>query len=357
MNVSSEQLAAVFKLVASDITDLQERVRIEAENRALLACHGFREFRERPLVYTSEARSIATVLDMGFLIEKMSSGVFHTIAEVLRGNDRPEEIRDRNRFIRRYWGEVFEIYVSERFAEVFKWSRTHFHPSPTYDSPRRKRGEQSFDGLINYGGAVIAMEYKGKFLKLEAKYGEDSKVLIEDLNERFGKGVRQLAENMEFAFNQNQDLRASCSVKDTNGSSILSLSNDDINGFSSIYPVMIVQESALRIGFANRWLRKLFSDEIAQRSVDLSRIRPLSLISIEDLEAINPYLHDISLVAILDEYAKVEDPLVSFKHVFNELKRTRRHIPTRADKWLDQKVQELHDEIKPMFKDEVVGVR
>lgn len=357
MNVSSEQLAAVFKLVASDITELQERVRIEAENRALLACHGFREFRERPLVYTSEARSIATVLDMGFLIEKMSSGVFHTIAEVLRGNDRPEEIRDRNRFIRRYWGEVFEIYVSERFAEVFKWSRTHFHPSPTYDSPRRKRGEQSFDGLINYGGAVIAMEYKGKFLKLEAKYGEDSKVLIEDLNERFGKGVRQLAENMEFAFNQNQDLRASCSVKDTNGSSILSLSNDDINGFSSIYPVMIVQESALRIGFANRWLRKLFSDEIAQRSVDLSRIRPLSLISIEDLEAINPYLHDISLVAILDEYAKVEDPLVSFKHVFNELKRTRRHIPTRADKWLDQKVQELHDEIKPMFKDEVVGVR
>jgi hypothetical protein len=353
MNVTSEELAAVFKLVASDITELQERVRVEAKNQDLLTYHGFREFRERPLVYTSETRNIATVLDMGFLIEKMSGGIFHTIAEVLRGNgDRPEGIRDRNRFIRRYWGEVFEIYVNERFGEVFKWSSKHFHPSPTYDSPRRKRGEQAFDGLINYGGAVIAMEYKGKFLKLEAKYGEDSKVLIEDLNERFGKGVRQLAQNMEFAFNQNEDLRLSCSVKARDGSSMLSLSNDEINNFSSIYPVMVVQESALRIGFANRWLRKLFSEEIAQRSVDHSRIRQLSLISIEDLEAIIPYLHDISLVAVLDEYAKVEDPLVSFKYAFNELKRNRRHIPTRPDKWLDQKVQELHQEIKPMFKDE-----
>jgi hypothetical protein len=355
MDVSPKELHALFKLVASDIDSLTGRVRQETENPGLLPYHGFREFRERPLVYTNEDENIATVLDMGFLKEKMSGGIFHTLAELFKGapDQQSEEMKgDHNRFIRRYWGEVFEIYVNDRFREVFEWSAKHFHASPTYDSPRRKKGEQAFDGLINYCGAVVAMEYKGKYLKLEAKYGEDRQVLMDDLNQRFGKAAKQLADNIELCFNAEQVHRATFSVKGPNHEPILSLTNDDINNFSSIYPVVIVQEHALRIGFANRWLRGLFQAEIANRSVDLARIRPLALINIEDLEAVLPYLKDISLVAILDEYAKNEDPLISFMQVFNNLIRSRRYIGNRPDKWLDQKVSALHEEIKPMFFEE-----
>jgi hypothetical protein len=352
MNVSAEELSHLFSLIACDIQVLQERVRRETDNEGLLAHHGFREFRERPLVYTSDAKTIATVLDMGFLIEKMSAGIFHTIAEVLREDPETQSKSskaDYNNFIRRYWGEVFEKYVNERFVDLFKWSGKHFHASPTYDSPKRKRGEEAFDGLINYGGAVVAMEYKGKFLKLEAKYGEARDVLIEDLNERFGKAARQLADNIELCFNKREDDRGTFSVKNQNNERILSIPNVEIASFTSIYPVVIVQEHALRIGFANRWLRKLFDEEIANRSVDLNRVRPLSLITIEDLEEALPYLKDISLVWILDEYAKNKDPLVSFKQVLNNVIRGRRNVPKRIDEWLDDKVEKLHKEIKPMF--------
>jgi hypothetical protein len=351
MNVSSEELNALFNFVASDIDEMRERVHGESDHQELLPYHGFREFRERPLVYTNEDRNIATVLDMGFLIEKMSGGIFHTIAEVLRGtpDKQSEDVKhDYDKFIRRYWGEVFEVYVNDRFREVFKWSAKHFHASPTYDSPRRKKGEQAFDGLINYGGAVVAMEYKGKYLKLEAKYGENRQVLMDDLNQRFGKAAKQLADNIELCFNEQQDHRGTFSVKDANDQPILCLTNDEINSFSSIYPVVIVQEHALRIGFANRWLRNIFQAEIANRSVNLKHIRPLSLINVEDLESVLPYLKDISMVAILDEYSKNEEPLISFMQVFRNLVR-RGRIPDRSDKWLDQRVQALHDEIRPMF--------
>jgi hypothetical protein len=352
LDVSSEELFALFKLVASDMDSLTGRVRQATENPSLLPYHGFKEFRERPLVYTNQDENIATVLDMGFLKEKMSGGIFHTLAELFRGapDQQSEEMKgDHDRFIRRYWGEVFEIYVNNRFREVFEWSAKHFQASPTYDSPRRKKREQAFDGLINYGGALVVMEYKGKYLKLEAKYGEDRQVLIDDLNQRFGKAAKQLADNIELCFNEQQDQRATFSVKDANDESILSLTNDDINNFSSIYPVVIVQEHALRIGFGNRWLRNLFQAEIENRSVNLTRIRPLTLINIEDLEEVLPYLKDISLVAILDEYAKNKEPLISFKHVFNNLIRSRRYIGNRPDKWLDEKVTTLHEEIRPMF--------
>ncbi len=352
MNVGPEELRAVFNLVASTIGGLKERVRLESKNEGLLPHHGFREFRERPLVYTNDTNNIATVIDMGFLVEKMSAGVFHTIAEVFRGtpdNQSDDMKSDHDRFIRRYWGEIFEIYVNERLCEVFKWSKKHFLTSPTYDSPKRTKGKQAFDGLINYGGAVIAMEYKGKFLKLEAKYGEDRRVLMDDLNERFGKAARQLAYNIELCFNTQEDHRAAFSVKDQNNQKVLSLTNDEIHNFTSIYPVVIVQEHALRIGFANHWLRTLFQAEIADRSVDLTRIRPLSLIAIEDLEVTLPYLRDLSLVSILDEYAKNQDPLISFKHVLNNLIRNRPYVPNRPDRWLDRKIHELHEEIKPMF--------
>lgn len=350
MDVSPEELSAVFSLVAADIDELADRVRTEVNHEGLLQHHGFREFRERPLVYTNDTRRIATVLDMGFLIEKMS-GIFHTIGEVFRGDpaQQSDEARaDYENFIRRYWGEVFEIYTNERLGEVFKWSAKHFQASPIYDTPKRKRGEQAFDGLINYGGAVVAIECKGKFLKLEAKYGEDRELLMADLDKRFGKAARQLAENIELCFNEHSKDRARFSVKNKDGRPTLTLTDEETDNFSSIYPLVVVQEQALRIGFANRWLRNLFKSEIVRRSVDLARVRPLSLITIEDLEEVLPYLHDISLVAILDEYIKNEDPLVSFKQIFRNVIK-RRNIATRRDKWFEQKLSALHGEIKPMF--------
>ena len=353
MNVSLEELSALFDLVSSDIDTLTNRVREEARHEGLLAFHGFREFRERPLVYTSEAVDIATVIDMNFLVEKMSSGVFHTIAEVFRGEDdnrTDENDADYKKFIRRYWGDVFEIYVNERLSDVFSWSTTHFLASPTYDSPRARRGQQAFDALINYGGALVAIESKGKFLKLEAKYGENRELLIEDLDSRFGKAARQLAENIELCFNRYAELQGSFSVKNDNNEAVATISADDMKEFSSIYPLVIVQEHALQIGFANRWLRNLFQKEIANRNVDLTRVRRLSLITIEDLEEVIPCLYDISLVWILDEYAKNEDPLTSFKQVFRSLIRSRK-IPNRPDKWLDGRIQALHNSIKPMFED------
>jgi hypothetical protein len=347
MDVTEGEIDALFRLTASDIDELAEASRSAVAASSLLPYYGFGEFRRSPLVYTNETKRIATVIDMGFLIEKISTGVYHTILSSLEGEDEAQQ-QDRKNFLRRYWGDVFEIYVNDRLHRALNLRRGHFFRSPIYDCPKLKKGKEAFDAVIDYGDSLVIMEHKGKYLKLEAKYSEKREVLIADLDERFGKGVRQLADNIEVIFNADEEMRGEFSERDEEGNVTKSFTREDAKRVSMIYPVIVVQDFSLRIGFANRWLRNLFESEIGKRAIDRRLIRPLSLLTVEDVEKVLPYVDKLSFVDILEEYTKEHEPLYSFEYIFREL-RARKGIRRRPDKWFEKRLGELHDDIKSMF--------
>jgi hypothetical protein len=58
-----------------------------------------------------------------------------------------------------------------------------------------------------FGDTLVVFEHKGKYLELGAKYGGDRELFLADLKseKRIGKGVHQLAENLELVFDNRPD--------------------------------------------------------------------------------------------------------------------------------------------------------
>src|SRR6185295_12041369 len=132
-------------------------------------------------------------------------------------------------------------YLNTRLRELYPLGTNRFYASPKWDSPRAQRNNEAFDGFLDYGDTVIAMEYKGKYLSLTAKYSGDRELLLADLNERFGKAARQLAQRSETAFNRDLQQRHGFSQRDQNNQPVLTYTVDLSRQVRRVYPVVIVQ--------------------------------------------------------------------------------------------------------------------
>jgi hypothetical protein len=192
------------------------------------------------------------------------------------------------------------------------------------------------------------MEYKGKYLSLTAKYSSDRELLLADLNERFGKAARQLAQRSETAFHRDPKRRHGFSQRDENNQSLVSYKPEFSREVRRVYPVVVVQDPAMRIGFANREMQKLFAAEIKTKDVDQDLIKPLTLLTIEDLEYLIPYLGEITFPEILDEYVKPHEPMISFRYIMNQYL-DQRGIARRQNEWTMQRFDELRESLKELF--------
>ncbi len=352
MKITEAEVHSFFKLLTNDVAGLMASFMDDPDaERPVQPQFDVRPFRMSPLVYRNDERTIVTCADPAFLQEKISSGAYHAI---LRALDVDVEVRnerdeaDRKRFLKQYWGEVFEIYVNTRLRELYPLEANRFYASPKWDSPRAVRNNEAFDGFLDYGNAVIAMEYKGKYLSLTAKYSGNRELLLADLNERFGKATRQLAQRSETAFNRDPNLRHGFSQRDENNQSVLSYTVAFSRQVRRVYPIVIVQDPALRIGFANREMQKLFDAEIKPKEVDQDLIKPLTLLTIEDLEYLIPYLGEVTFPEILDEYLKPHEPLISFRYIMNQYL-DRQGIAHRQNEWTMQRFDELRESLKELF--------
>jgi hypothetical protein len=117
-----------------------------------------------------------------------------------------------------------------------------------------------------------------------------------------------------------------------------------------IYSVIVHQDFSLGFNGVNRIMSRFFQTEIARRRVNQDMVRPLSLLTIEDLEVIIPYLAAIPLPEILEEYAAYDDPLTTFDKIFKALCR-RRRTALRDSPWIERRKEELGDELVELFVD------
>jgi hypothetical protein len=353
MRLTADERRAFFRQTATDFRSMVDDCQTTRAKTALLQQYDFTAFRTHPLVYTREEEDIVTCIDSAFLAEKVSTGIYHTVKKSLEDGAKESEVarRDHNNFLA-YWGSVFEIYANDRLREVRSPGLKRFYDSPYYDNPPSGNDTQAFDAVLDYGNALVVIEHKGKYLELGAKYSGQRELLLADLKSknRIGKGVYQLADNIQLVFNNDPNGRHTFHERGDPGQPVKQFGLREISRVQRIYPVIIHQDFSLRLNGVNQIMSKFFNTEIEQRQVDLTLLRPLSLLTIEDLEVIIPYLVAIPLPDILEEYAKYDDPLLTFERMFKGLCFKRR-TALRDNQWIARRKEELVDDMKELFID------
>lgn len=198
---------------------------------------------------------------------------------------------------------------------------------------------EAFDGVITYGDCIVAMEYKGGYLTLSAKYSGEIRRFLEDFDMKFGRqrkaGIEQLARKLTLMFNADPTARRN-------------IPDLDLRHVTTIFPVLIVQDLALRSRFVNWKARQLFTQEMQGRPIDpLVSVRHLSVITVEELEVLLPFLEagDFTFADVLCAYAAeyrtpYYQPHEGFQDVLSKFL-TERGLRTR----INERIMKQHDQI------------
>lgn len=363
MRFTIDEMRSFFRQTSTSVDGLTEACQVVRSKFPLMQQYDFTALRTYPLIYTREQGDFATCLDASFLAEKISTGVYYNIKQTLE--DEAKRLRhegeldaakvaqkDHDNFLG-YWGSAFEIYVNDRLRDVRSPGLKRFYASPHYDKPPSKSDTEVFDAILDYGNALVVFEHKGKYLDLVAKYSGNRELFLDNLKskKRIGKGVYQLADNLELVFDNTQGaMRRTFYERDGGGNPTKRFELKDIGRVKRIYPVIIHQDFSLRLNGVNRIMAAFFQEEIAKRRVEQELVRPLSLLSVEEVEVIIPYLIAIPLPDILEEYTKYDDPLTTFDRIFRAFLK-RRHTKSRRNAWIDRRSDEIWQEMRDSFVD------
>lgn len=191
----------------------------------------------------------------------MNSGVYWAINDAL-----PAGGSDREKFFKA-WGILFEEYVNwflcgARFAQ----------PISFWPSPKLLDGSESFDGAFLRDTRFIPMEYKGRFLKIEARYSGSSDAFESDLDLKIGEGCKQLARKIMALFAVDPKKRKK-------------LRDIPLDHVTRIIPTLVVQDNLLRGPLINWWLNQKFNQLIDRTQLRLGvGVDSLNVAHVHELE-------------------------------------------------------------------------
>jgi hypothetical protein len=208
--------------------------------------------------------------DFGFLTEKIFAGAYWTV------HDR--EDRKGRRRLAIAWGILFERYVNRWASGRTFQKAVTFYPFPVWGNTssqgqKRRRiqvNEESFDGALLQDSRFVALEYKGGFLTLEAKYSLNARALLRDLNKKIAAACRQLAKKIDelFGIVPRRQLRDIPTAHVTR-----------------VIPAIVVQDQALRSLGVNWWINRQFQREMRRSVLRLGvTVEPVTLIHINEFE-------------------------------------------------------------------------
>ncbi len=222
--------------------------------------YDYSPFKSKPLIELAPNKFYCS--DLGFLIEKMHSGVFWAANDGLTQSERPKLFKA--------WGILFEEYVNWFLSNRTFTQPLLFFPSPVW----AHSAEESFDGAFLQDSRFMPLEYKGGFLKLEARYSGNAKVFEADLDLKIGAGCQQLASKIEKLFNSNPKTRRR-------------LRDVPLDHITRVLPVLVVQDLILRGPLINWWLNKRFNELLHRDHLRPGvTIEPLNVVGIHELESL-----------------------------------------------------------------------
>jgi hypothetical protein len=347
MDFGAEEKDFFFRRVIADLPSLIEGVKKDADSgRAWQS--DFTTFRDYPLVSIPGNEQGFTCIAFPFLIEKLASGIYHTILNSWEPGEAERAI------FQSYWGKVFEQFVNDRLREEYPSSilANRFYANP-YFNKKKNRSIEVTDSVLDYGDSLVLMEHKGGYLSLGEKYSDDAGRLLTGVAEKFGleKAIKQLSRGIGMLFNEDGGACDTFSELDEKRHPVRSFNTADIERIRKIYPVLVVQDFSMASGFMNRHLKLQFEQKLRDYRLDPKvHVRPLSLLTVENLENILEHLEEIKLTDFLDEYAHTQhQPLSTFNGIFDKYVKARGSDEKRRYKWSATKGEEFLTSIMQRF--------
>jgi hypothetical protein len=344
LDLDAKEQIVFFERILADLPSLALGVKGDNSSGRLWQ-FDFTTFRNYPLVYNSNSKRGFTCIAYPFLIEKLASGIYHTILSSWREGD-PE----RSTF-QSYWGKVFEQYVNDRLGEERSLVKA-FYANPNFHRKQSGSLIEVSDAVVDDGDSLLLIEHKGGYLSLDEKYSGDVSKLLRGVSEKFGlgKGIKQLARSISRLFDQDAERRDTFSGADHEGSPVNDFKVEDARRIRKVYPVMVVQDFSMTIGFMNRRLRLQFEEIVKESSIDPKvQVCPLTVLTIENLEDLLEHLKEVNLTDVLDEYAKADNaPLSTFDDSFKAFLK-KQGINQRRYHWSLKRGEEILNSIKDQF--------
>lgn len=292
--------------------------------------HDFIVFRRKPLFQVGEESAVCT--HFGFLQEKLESGLFWSILNSLDTDEDREHLFHT-------WGQLFERYITHVLGKAINRDSEQYVSFPRFAD----NNNEAFDGIVVAGKKWIVLEYKGGFLKGEAKYAENEKEFVRDLQLKFGveggAGVEQLVRKIGHVFAAKTSTRRQ-------------IDGLDASGVTIVVPVLVVQEPFVSSVFTAQYLCYRYRHlRGQQRLVNGVCCTGLLVLDVEDLEAMRPYAISRKITfsdCILRRAQLGDNCWLDFREFFQNYLQERRIEPT-SDVEVEERFEQIMDRICRRF--------
>ncbi len=261
------------------------------------------------------------ILDLQFVVELLTSGVYWSIHDNLPDNKRGD--------FKELWGRMFELYIVGLLRQFYPQASGMLSPDVEYTGGQ-------IDALVDFGSAVIVMEIKSSLLTEPAKRSADKHAFISDFRRKFvenekgkPKAIKQLASACRAIL--------AGEVKTANG-----------NALPLIYPVFISDEPIVEAAFSNAY----FNEEFQNEGIKERRVRPLTVMSTDEFEQILPHVaeNDFTWEELLQiRFSEFGVYPFSVGQAIFDLLRSK-GLPSKPNPALKQKSDEVAEIIRRAFR-------
>ncbi len=299
----------------------------------------FRLWRQYPLVEVSENRILC--IDFSLLLEKLQSGVFW----IMRNQLEKQRRGDGEKIIA-LWGDIFEDYT----ASIIKRGIDDQEPrvenyiiAPKYD---QRQEEECTDVVIYDGDTLILLECKAPLLRAESKFSGDFDTLYAELKDKIiegegpgkARGIKQLCNAIQSLFHSDEARRRS-------------IEEIDLSKIKKIYPILVLSDRMFSVPcmnwFLNLEFQRLMKDIHGEADLD---IKPLAVLTIEDLESLEPYISKTSFQDHLDKWIKWRTEVKSNEKLsFSSFLFLSLSEDPLENTFFNQKFNEIHSEMMTYF--------
>jgi hypothetical protein len=226
-------------------------------------------FRKYPLFRLDAERVV--MLDVQFVVELLTSGVYWSIYDGLPQNKRET--------FKQLWGRMFELYAVDLLAKFYP-------PMSGMLSPDVNYREGQIDALLDFGPYVLVIEIKSSLLTEPAKRSADKESFLNDFRRKFVENERRKPKAIK-------QLSSACRA-------ILAgtIKTAKTDGPPVLYPVFVSDEPVLEATFMNAF----FNEEFQKEGINDGKVRPLTVMTIDELEQALCYVtdNDFSWKELLD---------------------------------------------------------
>lgn len=291
----------------------------------------FRLWRKYPLVMLRENEIFS--IDNGFLRDKLDTGILWILRDQLE-----MEEKGKGADVIGFWGEIFEDYAAsivQRGIDAQSQPRVETcNFKPKYAG---REETECTDIAVCGGETLVLLECKAPVLTAQTKFSGDVSEFYSGIKSKFieSTGIKQLCKAIQTLFHTNEAERRN-------------VNEIDVSNVKIIYPVLVLSDRTFSLVFMNEFFNSEFqrfrSSIVLQERVN---IMPLTLLTIDELEDLEPYLKDTPLHVHLQKWLQIFNLNQSLP--FSEYLRSLREREKRTNTYMNQKFKRIHTDMMEFY--------